>query len=469
VRDLSTLPGPRRLPLLGNLLEIRPTQIHLTLERWARRYGDLYVIGLGPSPVLVVSGAELVQHVLRERPKEFRRWSPMQEIFLEMDIDGVFSAEGDGWARQRRLVMSAFSGRQIRAYHGVIAEITRRLQDRWRASAARGELVDARRDLTRYTVDITTTVAFGRNMNLIERGTDVLHQQIETIFTIINRRLFAPFPLWRYVKLPADRALDRALADVKERMLDLIRSTRAELDRDPARAAAPRTLLEAMLMARDAEEPGARLSDREVLGNVLTLLLAGEDTTADTMAWMLYFMASRPDVQARMQAEADTALGGADEPASLEDVQALRYIGAVVQETLRLKSAAPLMFAETCTDTVLGAARLPRGTGMILLTREVGLKEESFHAASSFAPERWLGQGPASAGNHDPRAALAFGSGPRVCPGRALSLLESGMVGFMVARNFVVSLPDPDRPVKELLGFTMKPEGLVVRFDTRRR
>ncbi|WP_437674070.1 cytochrome P450 [Sorangium sp. So ce131] len=469
VRHLSTLPGPRRLPLLGNLLEIRPTQLHLTLEGWSRTYGDLYTFWLGRTPVLVVSRIDLVQRLLRERPKEFRRWSPLQELIEELGFGGVFSAEGDSWARQRRLVMGAFTAGQLRESHGMISTITRRLRERWRASAARGAPVDARQDLARYTVDVTSAVAFGLDMNLIERGTDPLSHQLDTVFAGLNRRLMAPFPYWRHVKLPADRALDQAIVEVRRRMLDIIQTARAELDRDPARAAAPRSLLEAMLAARDADDPKVRLSDQEVLGNVLTLMLAGEDTTADTMAWMLHFMALRPDVQARMRAEVDAELGDTDLPESPELAQRLRYIGAVAQETLRLKSAAPILFLEACADTALGPVQLGAGARMILLTRQVGLKEESFHDATSFLPERWLTPRPADAGKHDPRAALAFGSGPRVCPGRALSLVESAMVGAMVARDLDVSLVDPGRPVKELLGFTMKPEGLVVRFTPRRR
>ncbi|XXY50835.1 cytochrome P450 [Sorangium sp. So ce269] len=468
-RDLSTLPGPRRLPFLGNILEIRPSQFHLTLEDWSRKYGDLYTFWMGRTPVVVISSIELVQRILRERPKEFRRWSPLQEIVEEIGFEGVFSAEGDQWTRQRRLVMSAFTAAQLRESHGMLATITRRLRERWLAAAARGEPVDARRDLARYTVDVTSAVAFGMDMNLIERGEDPLSRQLETIFAAVNRRIFAPFPYWRHVKLPADRALDQALSEVRKRMLDILRTARAELDRDPARAAAPRSLLEAMLVARDAEDPKARLSDQEVLGNVLTVLLAGEDTTADTMAWMLHFMALRPDVQARMRAEADAELGDTDLPGTPEHAQRLRYIGGVAHETLRLRSAAPLLFIEACADTVLGPLRLGAGARMILLTRQIGLKDESFHDASSFLPERWLNPRPAGAGKHDPRAALAFGSGPRVCPGRALSMLESAMVGAMVARDLDVSLVDPAQPVTELLGFTMKPEGLMVRFTARRR
>ncbi len=426
-----------------------------------------YAFWLGRTPVVVVGSAELVQRILRERPKEFRRWSPLQELIDEMGFGGVFSAEGDQWTRQRRLVMSAFTP-------GSCARATARSP---RSPAGPGAMarvgragapVDARRDprpLARWMSP--PPWRFGLDMNLIERGTDPVAPARD------GPRVAQPPHLRAISVLEARQAARRRAPDHAWRCArgcwSILRTARAELDRDPARAAAPRSLLEALLVARDADDPKARLSEQEVLGNVLTLLLAGEDTTADTMAWMLHFMALRPDVQARMRAEVDAELGDADLPESPEHAQRLRTIGAVVQETLRLKSAAPILFIEACADTVVGPLRLAAGTRMILLTRQIGLKEEHFHDASSFMPERWSTPRPAGAGKHDPRAALAFGSGPRVCPGRALSMIESAMVGAMVARDFDVSLVDPARPVKELLGFTMKPEGLFVRFTPRRR
>jgi cytochrome P450 len=462
------MPGPRPLPLLGNLLGLSIKRLHLDLEKWARRYGDVYVFRLGPKPVLVISDTALLQQVLRDRPEGFRRLSAMREVVDEIRATGVFTAEGDTWSRQRRLVMAAFGTSHLREGHASIAEITRRLGRLWQGAAERGEPVDVLRDLTRYTVDITSVVGFGTDMNTIERGTHALQRHLEVVFRMVSRRMNMPFPLWRYVKLRADRELDRSLAEVEQVILDLIRKTRAEIDAEPARAAAPRNLLEAMLSARDASDPSARLSDREVFGNVFTLLLAGEDTTANTLAWMLYFMATSRGVQGRMQAEADALLGGAEVLENHEDIPKLRYTTAVAHETLRLKSAAPVQFCEAGADTRVGDVEVPAGTAVILLTRLVALRDENFYDAATFDPTRWLGAAPPG-GRHEPRAALAFGSGPRVCPGRALSLIECGMVGAMVARRFDVSLEPSGAAVEERFAGLMRPEGLRIRLTPRRR
>lgn len=465
-RPLAALPGPRGWPIIGNLAQISPSRLHLQLEAWARRYGDLYVVRVVSKPIVVISNPAITQQILRERPRSFRRLGVMREAIDEMGAAGLFTAEGDTWSRQRRLVMAAFGASHLREGHASIAEITRRLARTWDAAAARGTAVDALRDLMRYTVDVTSVVGFGTDLNTIEHGTHALQRHLEVIFGALNRRVNAPFPLWRYVKLPRDHALDRSLAEVERVILDLIRRARAELDADPARAAAPRNLLEAMLAARDGDDERARLSDREVYGNVFTVLLAGEDTTSSTLAWMLYYMARHPEVQARMAAEADAQLGDADVPQSPEAVQKLRTITAVAHETLRLKSAAPFVAFEPLADTTLGGARIPAGTWLMLLTRFIATQDASFHDAATFDPTRWLGPVPAGH-KHDPRAALAFGAGPRMCPGRALAMLECAMMGAMVARRFEVSLADPAAAVDERVDFTMKPEGLRVKFRAR--
>jgi cytochrome P450 len=469
LRPLSALPGPKGLPLLGNLLDIKPTRLHLIFEDWCRRHGDLYVVHMARKPILIVGDAELAQKILKDRPKGYGRWRSIEEVMIEMGVDGVFTAEGDDWIRHRRLVMSAFARHNLRQNHDKIVEITRRLRNKWLREAAGHKVIDAVRDLSRYTIDITTMIAFGQDMNVIERDQHPLLGHLGAIFAAVNRRINTPLPYWRVFKLPSDRALDRSLAEVNKVLLELIQTARARMESDPSAASSPRNLLEAMLVARDGDHPKGRLSDAEVTGNVLTLLLGGEDTTSNTIAWMLYFMARHPEVQARMQAEADSLLVDSDLPESPEAAQKLSYIGAVAEETLRCSSAAPLLFAESRSDLALGDVAVPKGTSIILLLRFIGLKKDHYHEPALFLPERWLDSASEAPGKRDPRATLAFGSGPRVCPGKSLAMLEFSMFGAMVARNFEVSLADPSAPVDELFDFTMRPRGLFIRLSPRWR
>ncbi len=469
LRELSSLSGPRGLPVLGSLLALEAERLHLVLEDWAREHGEYFVFRIINKPVLAVANADAILKLLRERPNGFRRSTNVREYIEELGAKGVFSAEGERWTRQRKLVMAAFNATHVRSFHDTVARITDRLLRHWRAAAKRGEPLDAVAELMRYTVDVTTSVAFGQDMNTIEQGEGELQQRLALYFGTLNRRLRMPFPYWRYVKLPSDRAMERARAEIEKVVFGIIREARATLEREPARAESPRNLLEAMLVAHDADDPRARLTDQEIYGNVLTLLLAGEDTTALTMAWMLYFLATHPEVARKLREEVDAQLGDAELPRSAEDVHALEYASAVVKETLRLKGAAPLMFYEPLADTVIGDIAVPAGTLIVTLTRAAANTEEHFSNPQAFVPERWLDGQAGRPAQHDARAAMPFGSGPRICPGRALALLECSMVAAMVVRHFDVQWVDTGTPVGERFDFTMRPDHLRIRLVPRSR
>ncbi|WP_437596463.1 cytochrome P450 [Sorangium sp. So ce590] len=464
-RALADLPGPRGLPVIGNLLAIHPDRWHLEFERWWRVHGDLFVVRLGRRPILVVADGELVRDVLHRRPAVFRRMRTIEDVSREADMVGLFSADGDTWRKQRQLINPTFHARHIESFFPSICEITGRLRDLWAQAADERAARDVLGDLMRYSVDVTSSVAFGRDLNTLARGPDALQEHLQRVFLGLNRRILAPLPYWRYLGLPADRAYDRAVVAVKRFILELVTAARREIEGGADRPARPRTLLELMIAARDGEDPKARLSDAEVYANVLTMLLAGEDTTANTLAWILYYLGSRPDVQARAREEADRVLGAALIP-TLEQSKRLEYTSAVTHETLRLRSAAPLLCLEANHDTAVGDVAVPAGAGVMALTRAAGRKREYFGDPESFLPERWLAGAPATL-PHEPRMALAFGGGPRICPGRSMALLECAVTVGMVLRSFTVHLADHTAPVRERMAFAMQPEGLRIRFTRR--
>ena len=147
------------------------------------------------------------------------------------------------------------------------------------------DLIDLQADLMRYTVDTIAGLAFGAEVNTLESDGDIIQQHLDKIFPALFGRMFAPFPYWRYLRLPADRRLERSMAEVLAAVDRFVAQARARLDADPARRERPHNLLEAMIVAADAPDSG--IDDQQVAGNVLTMLLAGEDTTANTLAWLL--------------------------------------------------------------------------------------------------------------------------------------------------------------------------------------
>jgi cytochrome P450 len=262
------------------------------------------------------------------------------------------------------------------------------------------------------------------------------------------------------VKLPADRALDRSMAVLRAAVVSFIDEARQRIAERPELREAPENFLEGMVAAQETE---GTFTDEEILGNVLTLLLAGEDTTSHTMAWTIWSLARMPEVQARWAEEAGEVLGEEPYPPAFETVERLSYGEGVLREAMRLKSVAPIGSAEPLADTEVAGIAMPAGTKILLLTRQAGLRDVV--RPREFLPGRWLGEDGAEA--PDQKSFLSFGAGQRFCPGRNLAFLEAKTALAMIARNFEISLDPAAGPVTELLGFTMSPQGLRVRLRER--
>src|ERR1700730_9748535 len=285
-RTLGNLPGPRGLPLLGNIHQLDLSKLHLILERWAAQYGPVYLFKMGSVRVVALSDPRWCDQVLRARPETFTRHSGIAPVASEMGVDGVFSAEGDAWRPQRRLAMLALAQNHLRGLYPKLQTATTRLKKRWERLADAGAPLDVVDELKRFTVDVTTLITFGHDVNTVEQGNDVIQRKLALVLPAANRRLFALFPTWKLVRCPRDRRLDRALAEVRAWLGELVGAERARLAAEPGRAEQPSNFLEAMLSARD--DDGRPFSDDVIFGNLMTMLLAGEDTTADTLGWAVH-------------------------------------------------------------------------------------------------------------------------------------------------------------------------------------
>lgn len=463
-KSLSQLPGPKGLPILGNLLQIDLQKLHSILEEWAAIYGDIYQFKLVNKTVVAISEPTLIQNILRDRPDTYRRVSSIERVGAELGSNGVFAAEGEQWRRQRQVIMQAFKPEQLRQFFPMMHNITERLYTRWNKVAGAGQSIDIQKDWVRFTVDITTNFAFGYDINLLEQKSDNFQRHLKKFLPVFNRRANAPFPYWHFVKLPNERAMEKSLAIIKETLTAFVQQARKKLEQQPDSDIEPANFLEALLLAQD--ENGNYLTDVEIQGNIITILLAGEDTTAHTLAWLVYLITEHPEIQHEMQMEVDAVLGKDTIPKDFSAVEKLNYIEAVIHETMRLKSVAPLLFIEPNRDVELAGIPIPKGTCLMLVNRYGALQEKNFTDARQFKPERWL-ESSSTGCAHNRNASMPFGAGPRFCPGRNLALIEIKMAVAMLCKNFSVIRVETEQPVKEVFLFTMIPDKLMVKFEAR--
>jgi len=470
IRSVEDLPGPRGLPVFGSAHQVRHAdRFHLLLEEWCRRYGPIFRVKIGPGRHAIgIGDIDAINEILRDRPAGFRRSrifrETQEEILGESEHlkggyqPGVFAAEGEDWKRQRRLVVTALNSNHLHRYFHIVCTATERLYRRLAQAAGDSRSLGISDDLTSFTVDVTSALAFGHDLNTLEQGDGELRSHIQRLFAMTARRLTAPIPYWRLFKLPADRALDRSVDELLLAVEGFIERAKARLETEPERYEAPENLLEGMLAAQRAE---GTFTDQEIVGNVLTLLFAGEDTTAHTLGWTIWLLASHPEVQPPLAAEAADVLGGEPIPTSYESTERLAYAEAVLRESMRLKGVTPLSGVEPLEDRTICGTHIPAGSRLMLLQRLAARgpagREDAFY------PERWLGD---SEETRAPKS-LAFGAGPRFCPGRNLAFLEAKAALAMIAGNFEIELDESASPVQEAFGFTMAPRGLRVKLRER--
>jgi len=197
------------------------------------------------------------------------------------------------------------------------------------------------------------------------------------------------------------------------------------------------------------------------------MLLAGEDTTANTLAWMIYLLGRNPAALKRARDEVDAVLGGDNVPSRYEQLAKLPFVEACINETMRLRPVAPLIIMEAARDTVVAGIELPARQLVMCLMRPGATDERHFTDARAFQPERWLDPSAKSASSAK-RVAMPFGAGPRLCPGRYLAMHEMKMVMAMVLASFdILGVSTPDgNEAREELHLTMQPIGLKLRLKS---
>lgn len=333
-RSIADLPGPQGAPLLGNLRQIQPGRFHRNMEDWGREFGPMFRFTMMKRSFVAVSRRDTIASILRDRPDAFRRSTRTARMLEEAGTRGLFTAEGEEWRRQRKLAMRALTPEVVQRFFPTLVMMTERLCLRWKAALAAGREVDMLRDLKAWTLDVTIGLAMGQDINTLEHEDNPLQRDIEFIFKRVARRLTTPVEYWKVFKLPVDREADAAAARIHSAIDGFIAQARARMAADPSLRSKPSNMLEALVAARD--EAGSGFSDAVVAGNAITMVFAGEDTTSNSVAWLLNLLPQSPAVMARAAGEADSLLGQDSVARNPHLLEQMDYLDAATREAMRL-------------------------------------------------------------------------------------------------------------------------------------
>lgn len=438
-----TIPGPRARFLFGSMREARADPLRLYREG-RDRYGDVVRFqSFGRMYWILLAHPEDVEYVLRGNHHNYPKG--IFETRLKLLVgEGLLTSDGSFWLRQRRLAQPAFHRRRLAMLGETMAGAAEELAERWRPRARGKASFDVTADMMRLTLRIVGQALFSAD---VSGEADTVGRALTVALEHVNYRMMHFFALPERVPTPRNLRFRRAMQQLDPVALGLIeRRRRSGEDAGD--------LLSMLLMARD-EETGESMSDAQLRDEVMTILLAGHETTAVALSWTWYLLARNPEAEHKLHAELDRVLAG--RTPGVEDLPNLPYTRMVVDETMRLYPPAWGMGRQAKEDDEIRGYRIPAGVPVALSQYVTHRHPDFWERPDAFDPERFT---PERSAGRPQFAYFPFAGGPRQCIGNNFALMEAQLVLATIAQRYRLRLVPGQRIVPEPM-ITLRPRGPI--------
>ena len=425
--------GPKAHGILGNMPAFRRDPLGF-LRDCGRQYGDIVPLRFGSRHVYLLKNPDHIEEVLVTHYRNFGKGQALRRS-TPLFGNGLLTSEGDFWRRQRKLAQPAFHRERIQAYAHVMAAETKARIAQWRD----GETLDIHAEMTKLTLPIAVKTLFGAELERPER----ISQSLELTQSHFEKWIHYLTMLPAWFPTPTIPAMKRAISELDSIVYKLIAERRASGE-DTG------DLLSMLLRAQD-EDDGTRMTDKQLRDEVLTLFLAGYETTALTLTWTLYLVAQHPDVAATLNTELQTVLAGRAPTAA--DRADLKYTEQVIFESMRLYPPAWTIGRTALQPCVIGGQSLIPGNTVLMSQWVVHRDPRWFADPDVFRPERWQNDFAKTLPKY---AYFPFGGGPRVCIGNTFALMESVLLLATILQQWRFELV-PDQEITLRPSVTLRP------------
>ncbi len=423
-------PGPKGLPVIGITAEVVKNPLEFFFRTF-QQYGDIAYFHVGSRQFYMLSHPDQIQYVLQGNHRNYHK-GPNYEKLIPLLGNGLVTSEGAYWLRQRRLIQPAFHRKLLPAFAAVMTSATADMLEQWESNSKNGLPLNVADEFMRVTLEVVSRAMFstdaagfageiGRNLPVVlertsERFWDLV--DLSRLPTPKNRRY------WN-----ALRALDRVVYSV------------IELRR---KGGGPGDDLLGMLLEAVDEDTGERMTDLQLRDEVMTIYLAGHETTANALSWAHYLIAGHPEVERRLQEEVDAVLGG--RTPTVEDLANLKFTRMVIDESLRLYPSVWTIARTPLTPDEVGGYLIQPGANITLSPYVTHRHPAFWEQPEAFDPERFSAE--RSAGRH-PFAYFPFGGGPRLCIGNSFALMEATLILAMIVQRYRMELVADQRVVPQ--------------------
>ncbi|BDA67302.1 cytochrome P450 [Rivularia sp. IAM M-261] len=430
IQDVFTLPRPKGNFILGNIIEFGKDALGF-MTQCAQQYGDIVPLHLGNSPTILVTNPNYIEQILKDR-ELFGKAKALKNLNALLG-QGLLVSEGETWFRQRRLAQPMFHQKRIGSYGEVMVDYTNKMLLTWQD----GETRDINADMMRLTFNIVMKTLFSSDVT--EDQAHAVAQAMSVAAEWFLARRKSPVSLPEQFPTPSNLRYKYAVGEMDKHIYKIINQRRASGE-DTG------DLLSMMMQARD-EDDGSQMSDKQLRDEIATLIFAGHETSANTLAWTWMLLSQHPEVQAKLQQEYKDVLG--DRSPTVADLSALPYTNMVIKESMRLFPVVWNMVSETTRDCEIGNYHVPAGCTIIMSQWVMHRSNRYFKQPEVFNPERWAGD----LEKQLPRGVYTpFGDGPRICIGKSFALMESVLLLATIAQKFEITL---------IPGQTITPEATI--------
>ena len=428
-------PGPKGIPLFGSVFEPKGDSIRY-LTKCTREYGDIVFFRFLGVPACYTSRPEYIESVLVTQSNNFVKSKDYRAMRRVLG-NGLLLSEGDFWRRQRKLIQPAFHQGRITAYAQIMIDYTQRMLASW----SDGQALDMHEAMMRLTLGIVAKTLFDADVSHEAEGVDAALTVLMGKF-LRQAGMALLLPTW--VPLPTSQLLKRAVGRLDKVIYGIIEQRRAsgQLSGD---------LLSAFLQAQDDE--GVGMTDRQLHDEIMTLFLAGHETTANVLSWTWLLLGQNPETEQKLIEELERVLGGrVPTPA---DLPQLVYTDMVLRESMRLYPPVWVIGRRALASFRLGEYEIPADTNMLISQYLMHRDARYFPEPEKFVPDRW-GAGNARTAALPRFAYFPFGGGPRVCIGAGFAMMEAVLLLATIAQKFQIQI-SPEEKVSMQPSVTLRP------------
>ena len=416
-----TAPGPAPHKLPGTLLGVWRDRLGL-MTSVVQRYGDAVRIKMGPRTLYFFNHPDHAKHVLSDHAANYRKGIGLIHAKRVLG-EGLLTSEGELWRKQRRTIQPTFRRERLAGFAPAVVDEAGAMLERLDAAAGRRP-VNVVAEMTRLTLGVLGRTLLDADLTpfgMLGPAFEVVQDQAMFEMTTLNT-----VPLW----LPVPR--NRRFRAARSQLEDVVFTLTAGREKDP-RPGGDDVISRLLGAYRDERDAGLRR--RRLRDELVTILLAGHETTASTLSWTWYLIDRHPEVAARMTAEAKEVLG--TRPPGYDDIRDLRYTNMVLQEAMRLYPPVWILPRRAVHEDEIDGYRVPAGGDVLICPYTLHRHPGFWRDPDRFDPQRFDPAGPGPAHRY---AYIPFGAGPRYCVGNNLGMMEATLVAAMVARRFRLRL-----------------------------